>query len=240
MERKTWLKHMGEKVESLYDHLAPGYWVKFGLYPNETHLEFLRKFLVMVPPGSRLLSAACGAGRYDGTLLEAGHTVVGIDQSEGMLNRARERFPQIHYQKMRLQEMDFDELFDGAICMDAMEHVPPEDWPGILQRFQQALKPGGVLYMTVVLAEWEGLADAYQRARAQGLPVVMGEIADQVEEAYQQTLAQLPDKADEADEAAYHFCPPLDQVRAWIEAAGCTIEAYGEGDWYAHFLMRRV
>jgi 2-polyprenyl-3-methyl-5-hydroxy-6-metoxy-1,4-benzoquinol methylase len=99
-----------------------------------------------VPPCSVLLSAACGAGRFDGVLLEAGHSVVGIDQSAGMLARAREHFPGARYEKIGLQEMDFREEFDGAICMDAMEHICPEDWPVILRGFQAALKPGGVLY----------------------------------------------------------------------------------------------
>lgn len=80
MERVEWLKQMRDKVEALYDHLSPGYWVKFGLYANETHREYLQKFLGRVAPRSVLLSAACGAGRYDGMLLEAGHSVVGIDQ----------------------------------------------------------------------------------------------------------------------------------------------------------------
>ena len=68
-------------------------------------------------------------------LLEAGHSVVGIDQSAGMLARAREHFPEAQYEKISLQEMDFREAFDGIICMDAMEHVCPEDWPGILRKF---------------------------------------------------------------------------------------------------------
>jgi SAM-dependent methyltransferase len=39
---------------------------------------------------SVLLDAACGVGRYDGMLLEAGHRVLGIDQSSSILVRARE------------------------------------------------------------------------------------------------------------------------------------------------------
>jgi hypothetical protein len=46
-------------------------------------------------------------------LLEAGHSVVGIDQSAGMLARARERFPEARYVKMGLQEMSFREALDG-------------------------------------------------------------------------------------------------------------------------------
>ena len=113
MERAEWLKQMREKAEALYDHFSPLYWSKFGLYANETHREYLDGFLERVPPHSSLLSAACGAGRYDGILLEAGHNVVGIDLSEGMLTRAREHFPGVTYKKMALQEIDFREPFDG-------------------------------------------------------------------------------------------------------------------------------
>jgi SAM-dependent methyltransferase len=239
MERAEWLRQMRDKLEALYDHLSPGYWKKFGLYPNEMHLEYLQKFLERVPPHSHLLSAACGAGRYDGMLLEAGHTVVGVDQSAGMLARAREHFPEVRYVKIGLQEIDFREAFDGVICIDAMEHICPEDWPMILERFRDALKPGGVLYLTVVLAEADGLEKAYERAKAQGLPVVLGELADQVEEAYERTLELPAALADPADEAAYHFCPPLEQVRAWIGQAGLVIEEEGRKSWYAHYLMRK-
>jgi len=239
MERAQWLKQMRDKAEALYDHLSPEYWVTFGLYANETHREYLLKFLGRLAPRSTLLSAACGAGRYDGMLLEAGHSVVGIDQSVGMLARARERFPEARYEKLGLQEMDFREAFDGVICMDAMEHVCPEDWPGILRGFREALKPGGVLYFTVVLAEAEELEEAYEQALGRGLPVVFGEVADEVEEAYERALGLPAVLADEADEAAYHYCPSLEQVRAWIGQAGLAIEEEGTGNWYEHFIVRK-
>src|SRR5512136_3151002 len=107
MERADWLKQMRSKAEALYDQLSPQYWVTFGLYENETHRAYLQKFLERVAPGGAVLSAGCGAGRYDGLLLDAGHPVVGIDQSAGMLARAKEHFPQVRYKKMALQEMDF-------------------------------------------------------------------------------------------------------------------------------------
>jgi 2-polyprenyl-3-methyl-5-hydroxy-6-metoxy-1,4-benzoquinol methylase len=230
---------MREKAEALYDHFSPQYWVKFGLYANETHREYLQKFLERVAPRSTLLSAACGAGRYDGILLEAGHSVVGIDQSEGMLARAREHFPEVQYKKMGLQEMDFREAFDGIICMDAMEHVCPEDWPGILRRFQEALKPGGVLYFTVDLAEGDDVEAAYERAKALGLPVVFGEVADKVDEAYEQmkTFAAVPYEL--ADAAVYHYHPSLEQVRTWVGQAGMAIDDEGTGNGYEHFVVRK-
>ena len=239
MERADWLKRMRDKAEALYDHVSPQYWVTFGLGENATHRVYLQKFLDRVPPHSNLLSAACGAGRYDGMLLEAGHSVVGIDQSAGMLVRAREHFPEVRYQKMGLQEMDFHEAFDGAICMDAMEHISPEDYPVILRGFQKALKPAGVLYFTADRAEAPDfdLEAHYQRAKASGLPVVFGEVADV--EAYERAMEQPNVSGEQADIAVYHYYPPLEKVREWIVGAGLTIEEEGEGSGLHHFVVRK-
>lgn len=148
MQRAEWLKLMRQHTEALHDRFSPRYWMTWGVVVKETHRAYLQKFLAPVPADGRILSAACGAGRFDGMLLEAGHTVVGIDQSAGVLKIAREHYSEVDYRKMALHEMNFCEVFDGVLCMDAMEHICPEDYPGILRSFQTALKPGGVLYFT--------------------------------------------------------------------------------------------
>jgi SAM-dependent methyltransferase len=239
MERAEWLKQMRDKTEALYDHLSPEYWVTFGRYANETHWEYLQKFLDRVPPHSTVLSAACGAGRYDGMMLEAGHRVVGIDQSAGMLARARERFPEARYEKLGLQEMDFREAFDGVIGIDAMEHVCPEDWPGIMKGFGEALKPGGVLYFTVEVPDTEEVKASYERAKAMGLPVVSGELADEVEASYERVKALGGVPGELADVAVYHYYPSPEQARAWIGQAGLVIEEEGTGNGYEHFVVRK-
>ena len=246
MERAEWLKKIRTQAEALYDHLAPTYGVKFGKYANATHRQFIEKFLGRLGAHSDLLDAACGAGRYDGMLFEAGHAVLGIDQSGSILARARELFPQerfpgLNYAKMGLQELDFQAKFDGVICIDALEHVCPEDWPGILARFQKALRPGGVLYVTVEMAEWGEVNEAYERARALGLPVVFGEVVDEIDAAYLQA-ANLDEQAisgERASTAVYHFYPPPEQVRAWLDQAGLAIKEEGTGDGYAHLLARK-
>ncbi|UCC17019.1 MAG: class I SAM-dependent methyltransferase [Dehalococcoidales bacterium] len=243
MERAEWLKQMRDKAEKLYDLIAPQYWVDIGLHQDESTLKYLRNFLGRIPPHGNLLSAGCGAGRYDGVLLEAGHRVFGIDQSEGMLARAREHFPEARYEKMTMQDLEFREEFDGAICIEALEHVFPEDWPGIMRGFSNALKPGGVLYFTADLAGGREKA-AYERAKAMGYPVVLGEVADQVEELFEQ-MVESGGKAKTVDENVYHYCPPVEQVREWIEKAGMAIEeeeVRKEGGFYVvgYFVTRKV
>jgi ubiquinone/menaquinone biosynthesis C-methylase UbiE len=240
MDRIEFLKQMAEKAEKLYDLAAPHFWTVYGLYNAQTHQEFLNHFLQELPPDSHLLSAGCGAGRWDGDLINAGHSLLGIDQSEGMLKRAREKFPRAEYRQMKLQEMNFQAEFDGTTCIDALEHVPPEAWPVILQAFHRALKPGGLLYFTVDTSEtpW-ALQASFERARSMGLPVVYGEVADRVDECYEKFMATNGLASDElSDPAVYHFHPALEQVKQWLDEAGFAVEKQGRGKWYAHFLVR--
>jgi hypothetical protein len=121
-----------------------------------------------------------------------------------------------------------------------MEHVCPEDWPGILARFRRALKPGGVLYLALDMADWAEVRVSYERARAQGLPVVYGEIVDEVDSAFAQVTAldwqAIP--TQQADHAVYHYYPSAEQVRAWLDQAGLVLEEEGTGDGYQHLLLR--
>ncbi|MEW5871616.1 MAG: class I SAM-dependent methyltransferase [Chloroflexota bacterium] len=225
MDRITWLREMRLACEEQYDTVwAPLYGEeKAGLYSNTTHQDFIHEFLRRLPPGSLILDAACGAGRYLPFLLEKGHTILGIDQSQGMLARAKAKFPAVRFEKVGLQEMAYREVFDGAICMDAMENVCPEDWPVALGNFHRALKPHGCLYFTAETIENadEGeVRQAFERSRQAGLPVVYGEWPD---------------------EGVYHYHPTNQQVREWVERAGFEILREDNGEiWYYHILVRKV
>ena len=239
MERTEWQKQMRRNAEALYDRFSSRYWVTWALTIEETHRTYLQKFLERVPVGGAILSAACGAGRFDGMLLEAGHSVVGIDQSAGVLQPAKEYFPEVDYIKMMLHEMTFREIFDGVICTDAMEHICPEDYPGILRGFQEALKPGGVLYFSADREEEPdfNLEMYFKLGKEAGLPIVFGEVADL--EAFKQAMEQKDASDELTDRAVYHYYPPLAKVREWIVQAGLTIEEEGAGNGFHHFLARK-
>jgi ubiquinone/menaquinone biosynthesis C-methylase UbiE len=224
MDRITWLKEMRRECEEQYDtRWAPLYGEKWGLYSNTTHQQFIQEFLSVLPQSSMILDAACGAGRYLPFLLEKNHSVIGIDQSQGMLERAKAKFPGVQFEKVGLQEMRYKDVFDGTICMDAMENVPPEDWPLVLGNFHRALKQHGCLYFTaetIETAEDENeIKQAFKRAQEAGLPVVYGEWPD---------------------EYVYHYHPTNQQVREWTQQAGFEILKEGNGDNYYHLLSRKV
>jgi cyclopropane fatty-acyl-phospholipid synthase-like methyltransferase len=223
MDRITWLKEMRRDCEVQYDRSAPLYGEKYGLYSNITHQQFIQEFLSLLPQSSKILDAACGAGRYLPFLLEKKHSIIAIDQSQGMLARAKAKFPGVQFEKVGLQEMRYQEIFDGAICMDAMENVCPEDWPLVLANFHQALKQQGYLYLTaetIENADENEIRQAFEKAQQAGLPVVYGEWPD---------------------EGVYHYHPTNQQVKEWVQQAGFEILKDGNGEiWYYHILARKV
>jgi cyclopropane fatty-acyl-phospholipid synthase-like methyltransferase len=224
MDRTTWLKEMRRDCEEQYDtRWAPFYGEKWGLYNNTTHLQFIQEFLGLRPKNSTILDAACGAGRYEPFLLEGGHSIVGIDQSQGMLDNAKSKFPNVQYEKVGLQEMAYQEAFDGAICMDVMENVCPEDWPLALRNFHQTLKQQGYLYFTAETmenADEDEIIEAYEKAQQDGLPIVYGE---------------------RIEEGVYHFHPTNRQVKEWARQAGFEIIRESNGEMcYYHILLQNM
>jgi ubiquinone/menaquinone biosynthesis C-methylase UbiE len=226
MDRITWLKKLRQKCEEQYDKVwSPLYGEgKVGNYDNTTHMQFIREFLGLLPPHSTVLDAACGAGRYTPFLLEKGHSVLAIDQAGGMLAQAKIKYPAAHFEKVGLQEMAYREEFDGAICMDAMENVPPEDWPLVLANFHRALKPAGCLYFTAETfenADEKEIREAFEKNRQVGLPVVYGEIP--------------------YEDDVYHYHPTDQQVRDWVQQSGFEILKEADGEmWYYHILVRKL
>lgn len=73
-----------------------------------------------------------------------------------------------------MQDLDFDASFDAVICIDAMEDIPPEEWPPVLDNLRRAVRPGGQVYLTVEMTDEDWLIKAYE-AKARGLPVVARE-----------------------------------------------------------------
>jgi SAM-dependent methyltransferase len=222
VDRRAWLVERRAANVAEYDAEAAEY--EEHEYPVEAQRRFVARLLETCPPGGIVLDAPCGTGRYFAQVVAAGRRVVGIDQSAGMLAEARVKGIAESLQQVGLQELAFVGAFDAVLTIDAMENVPPEDWPIVLANLHRAVRPGGQLYLTVE----EGLDAVVDAACAslmeRGLPAVPGEVV-------------------EGDTAGYHYYPGRERVLGWIAAEGLAVVAeeyeHVRDAWgYRHFLLR--
>jgi SAM-dependent methyltransferase len=220
-DRRGWLRERRATVEAEYDAEAETY--DAHPYPARSHEAFVKRLLDSCPAGGTVLDAPCGTGKYFEMVSEAGRHVVGVDQSGGMLAQARARHIADRLERVGLQELTFDGEFDGVMTIDAMENVPPEDWPIVLGNLHRAVRSRGCLYLTVEEVGEADIDAAFADAQARRLPAVRGEVI-------------------EGDVAGYHFYPGRERVTRWLEAEGLDLVAEHfdqEDGWgYRHLLVR--
>lgn len=222
VERRTWLYACRSSIQDRYDREYSPTYDENDTSITATHRRFVEQLIESCPPDGTILDAPCGTGRYFGMVLAAGRHVVGIDQSAGMLAEARSKHPEAVLEQVGLQELDFDALFDAAMCVDSMEYVGPEDWPVVLSNLRRAVRRGRLIYLTVEQIDAAEIAAVFAEARTAGLPVVLGEHVRRG--------------------GGYHHYPTEDQVAGWLAAAGLDVVEEGRssgGNYgYQHLLVR--
>ncbi len=191
-----------DAVRAEYDAEASEY--DANPYPTTMHATFIDRLVATCPVDGVVLDAPCGTGQYFARIRGAGRRVVGIDQSAGMLEQARQRNLAEDLRELGLQEMAFDGVFDAAMAVDAMENIPPEDWPVVIRNLRRAVRAGGNLYITVEEIDEEEIETAWRENRDLGIPAVRGEVI-------------------EDDTAGYHYYPGRPRVLEWLAAEGLEV-----------------
>jgi ubiquinone/menaquinone biosynthesis C-methylase UbiE len=108
----------------------------------------VREILDGLPRGIAL-DAACGTGRHSAYLASLGYTVIGVDSSAAMLERAREKVSDGTFHESDLYDLPLsDDHVDVVVCALALMHVP-EIEPALAE-LVRVLRPGGSL----VISDW--------------------------------------------------------------------------------------
>jgi SAM-dependent methyltransferase len=218
MNRDLWIQDKREEIRLLYDRVfAVDYDRRFPT-ASQTHQTFLKHVLNELDGDAWILDAGCGTGKYWQDIFDVGLGVVGIDQSEQMLWRAREKFPPIRTIHAGIQEYEELNAYEAIICIDVLDLVSPEGWRRGFANFIEAIKPGGTFYFTVENADPGEIAHSYEESQKLQLPVVMGEIAHT---------------------GYYHYHPQGEQVIAYLQEAGFTPTHHGVGGGYTHYLATK-
>ncbi len=99
-------------------------------------------------PDDRILDIGCGTGHLTSEIASTGATVVGIDQSEAMIEQARSSHPTSDpsdsndsFVRADATEFAADEPFDAVFSNAALHWI--SDQEGVLESARDALRPGG-------------------------------------------------------------------------------------------------
>ena len=132
-----------------YASYAPNYDRKWGRYSVAT----LSRALEAIPAEghSSLIDVACGTGLLADMLRQhRPHlSMTGVDISPDMLEKARERLPDVSWRVGRAEALPVaDGQFDVLTCTNAFHLV--QDAGTALMEFRRVVRPGG----TIVIVDW--------------------------------------------------------------------------------------
>jgi predicted GIY-YIG superfamily endonuclease len=145
-------------VEEGYDRIAQAYAKGRAWFDNAGEVADLASLL---PPGSRVLDAGCGAGvPITRDLVDRGFIVTGVDVSREMLALASANVPQARFFRADMSELHFDDhVFDGVVCSYALFHLPRGRHEQVFSTFHRILKDRGHLLVSLGTREWEETKD---------------------------------------------------------------------------------
>lgn len=104
-------------------------------------------FLKHVPKGGVILDAGCGSGRDGKVFLDQGYRVVAFDASAQLAALASEYMGQPVAHR-RFNDVHERSVYDGVWACASLLHVPMADLPSSLSCLWDALKSGGVIYLS--------------------------------------------------------------------------------------------
>lgn len=133
-------------------------------------------------PG-RVADVGCGPGWESATFAERGHDVLGVDLTPAFLRAAREEAPAGAFVRMDMRRLGIaDDALDGLWACASFLHVPREDAPDTLAEFHRAMRPGGVLALSVKHGDGERTGSTYDGDGRQFTLYRPGELRELVEE----------------------------------------------------------
>jgi SAM-dependent methyltransferase len=141
------------QTRSFYEQNAQSYFnetVKLDIPENR------QRFLELVANGGDILDLGCGSGRDSRNFLNLGYQVTPLDVSKKLASLASDYIGR-KVVVQSFQTLNYYAKFDGIWACASLLHCPKSEIDGVFKRVINALKPGGVWYMSFKQGERERL-----------------------------------------------------------------------------------
>lgn len=145
MDRETALKTL-DQVRQSYDFIANDF-----SRTRKSAWEEFRPLAEYAQEGDRIFDLGCGNGRLIELFRSKNIEYVGIDNSEKLIEIARQKYPEINFQTFDGLKIPFpDNYFDKIFCIAVLHHIPGNQLrQEFLRESRRVLKPGGKMILSV-------------------------------------------------------------------------------------------
>lgn len=123
------------------------------------------EFIKYLPNDGRpkVLDLGCASGRETDYLGHLNLDVTGCDISPEFIKLARSIYPDYDFVVADMRQLPFDDKSYDAIWASAsFLHIPKADAPRTISEFSRILRPGGVIYLSVMEGNFDGLRENKQ------------------------------------------------------------------------------
>lgn len=144
---KKYAEYLLQKTKNDYNLIADDFSRTRALVWPETTALF-DKYIVQ---GDKILDLGCGNGRYLDYFEGKEVNYSGVDNSEKLIELAKNRYPKANFQVADALNLPFsDDFFDEVFSVAVFHHIPSEKLRvDFLKEAKRVLKPGGILILTV-------------------------------------------------------------------------------------------
>lgn len=143
----------GKKILELnqraWDKIAKNYEENRPKWLVEKNLLF-KYFFLNLPKEGKILDIGSGTGLpYAKFLTDNGFKVLGIDLSQEMVKIAKHNVPKAKFKHLAILDLDYIDVFDGAISSFSMLMLNPVQFKQAAERIIRALKKKSLFYLSL-------------------------------------------------------------------------------------------
>lgn len=123
---------------------------------------WLDHFLSLIPEHSTILDLGCSSAKpIAAYLIAQGHSVVGVDSSEVMIEMAQQNFPEQSWIQADMRQISLRQKFQGILAWDSFFHLTPDDQRAMFSIFQQHSKPNAALMFSSGSSHGEAIGELF-------------------------------------------------------------------------------
>ena len=139
------------KFEAWYDALDRSRFSNAFTYGRSKIDALVGELFAGLPKGAKVLDVGCGTGEHLARAARGGLKAFGLEPAPAMLDFARRNVPEAEIKQGVATDLPYEDAqFDLVIMVEVLRYLDRPDTEKALSEARRVLKPGGLLFVTLV------------------------------------------------------------------------------------------